>query len=108
MAGGKPDPSTFPQTIQVDYVRVWDTKGKILFDDEFNDRRKNRAGGPGENISNQDRMRNPGPEPRTWDRTEAPENTEAGPERLASLPAHQGIGVVSTTIEPAFGSQAQE
>ena len=34
---GAPDLSTFPQTIQVDYVRVWDTKGKLIFDDEFND-----------------------------------------------------------------------
>lgn len=34
-AGGTPNPSTFPQTIQVDYVRVWDAKGKMIFDDEF-------------------------------------------------------------------------
>jgi beta-glucanase (GH16 family) len=39
-AGGTPDPSAFPQTIQVDYVRVWDTKGKMVFDDEFNDLKK--------------------------------------------------------------------
>jgi hypothetical protein len=37
---GTPDPSTFPRTIQVDYVRVWDTKGKVIFDDEFNDLKK--------------------------------------------------------------------
>jgi beta-glucanase (GH16 family) len=36
-AGGAPDPSTFPQFIQVDYVRVWDAKGKKIFDDEFDD-----------------------------------------------------------------------
>ena len=34
---GAPDPSTYPQTIQVDYVRVWDAKGKMIFDDEFDD-----------------------------------------------------------------------
>ncbi len=34
-AGGAPDPKTFPQTIKVDYVRVWDAKGKKIFDDEF-------------------------------------------------------------------------
>jgi beta-glucanase (GH16 family) len=35
-SGGTPDPSTFPQTIQVDYVRVWNRKGRLIFDDEFN------------------------------------------------------------------------
>jgi len=37
---GTPDPSTFPQTIQVDYVRVRDPNGKLIFDDEFNDLKK--------------------------------------------------------------------
>ena len=34
-AGGVPDPAAFPQTIQVDYVRVWDAGGKLIFSDEF-------------------------------------------------------------------------
>jgi hypothetical protein len=34
-AGGRPDPAAFPQTIQVDYVRVWDVSGKLIFSDEF-------------------------------------------------------------------------
>jgi len=39
---GAPDPATFPQTIKVDYVRVWDTKGKMIFDDEFDDLERNK------------------------------------------------------------------
>jgi hypothetical protein len=38
---GTPDPSTFPKTIQVDYARVWNTKGKVIFDDDFDDLKKN-------------------------------------------------------------------
>jgi len=38
--GGIPDGSLFPQTVQVDWVRVWDAKGKLVFDDEFNDLKK--------------------------------------------------------------------
>ncbi len=34
-AAGAPDPAAFPQTIQVDYVRVWDASGKLIFSDEF-------------------------------------------------------------------------
>jgi beta-glucanase (GH16 family) len=34
-SGGKPNPAAFPQTIQVDYVRVWNAKAKLIFDDEF-------------------------------------------------------------------------
>jgi len=34
-SGGRPDPAAFPQTIQVDYVRVWDAGGKLIFSDEF-------------------------------------------------------------------------
>lgn len=37
---GTPDPAKFPQTIQVDWVRVWDPKGKLIFDDEFGDLKK--------------------------------------------------------------------
>jgi beta-glucanase (GH16 family) len=33
--GGVGDPATFPQTIRVDYVRVWNPSGKLLFSDEF-------------------------------------------------------------------------
>ena len=34
-SGGVGDPASFPQTIQVDYVRVWDSSGKLIFSDEF-------------------------------------------------------------------------
>jgi len=34
-SGGRPDPAAFPQTMQVDYVRVWDAGGKSIFSDEF-------------------------------------------------------------------------
>jgi beta-glucanase (GH16 family) len=37
-SGGVPDPSAFPQTIQVDYVRVWDPAGHLIFRDEFDGR----------------------------------------------------------------------
>ena len=36
-SGGVPDPGAFPQTIQVDYVRVWDRSGKLIFSDDFDD-----------------------------------------------------------------------
>ena len=36
-SGGVPDPSKFPQTIQVDYVRAWNSSGDLIFSDEFND-----------------------------------------------------------------------
>jgi beta-glucanase (GH16 family) len=38
-SGGVPDPSKFPQTIQVDYVRAWNSSGDLIFSDEFNDAR---------------------------------------------------------------------
>jgi hypothetical protein len=34
-SGGVGDPATFPQTIQVDYIRVWDSSGKLIFSGEF-------------------------------------------------------------------------
>jgi hypothetical protein len=34
-SGGVPDPATFPQTIQVDYVRVWNSSGNLIFNDDF-------------------------------------------------------------------------
>ena len=34
-SGGVPNPAAFPQTIQVDYVRVWNAAGKLIFSDEF-------------------------------------------------------------------------
>jgi len=42
-AGGTPDLSAFPQKIQVDCARVWNAKGKLVFDDEFNDSKKKQA-----------------------------------------------------------------
>jgi beta-glucanase (GH16 family) len=36
-SGGVPDPRAFPQTIQVDYVRVWDASGRLIFSDDFDD-----------------------------------------------------------------------
>ena len=36
-AGGVPDPAAFPQAIQVDYVRVWDPSGNLVFSDVFDD-----------------------------------------------------------------------
>jgi len=36
-SGGVPDPTKFPQTIQVDYVRAWNTAGALIFSDEFDD-----------------------------------------------------------------------
>jgi beta-glucanase (GH16 family) len=34
-SGGVGDPAAFPQMIQVDYVRVWNSSGKLIFSDEF-------------------------------------------------------------------------
>lgn len=34
-SGGVPDPVTFPQTIQVDYVRAWNASGDLIFSDDF-------------------------------------------------------------------------
>lgn len=36
-AGGVPDPKAFPQTIEVDYVRAWDSAGKPIFTEDFDD-----------------------------------------------------------------------
>lgn len=38
-SGGKPNPADFPQTIQVDYVKVWNANGKLIFSDGFTTRR---------------------------------------------------------------------